>query len=75
MPCPRCRRIIDARLRHCPHCGVDTDAMLRTPRALVPFVLIGLLVLAGAVDRFRPVIMAALAGLVTALVVARLRRR
>jgi len=25
MPCPQCRRLIDARVHLCPHCGVDTD--------------------------------------------------
>jgi hypothetical protein len=49
MPCPRCRKIIDAGERYCPHCGADTDAMLgpwldavRPWAPMLPIVLVAL---------------------------------
>jgi len=50
MPCPQCKTLIDARLKHCPHCGVDTDKKLMPARIIFMFVTIavvlGLLALA-----------------------------
>jgi hypothetical protein len=42
MPCPQCKTLIDARLKHCPHCGVDTDKKLRGARVVFMFVTIAL---------------------------------
>ncbi len=54
MPCPRCRKLIDAGERYCPHCGADTDAMLgpwldavRPWWPLLPIVLVALAFSAG----------------------------
>jgi hypothetical protein len=75
MPCPRCRRIIDARLRRCPHCGVDTDAILRTPMALAPLILIAVIALFVGPERLRPFIIGGIIGLLVTLAVASRRRR
>jgi hypothetical protein len=45
MPCPRCRQIVDARERLCPHCGIDTDAKLAPARIVLSFGAIGLLLI------------------------------
>ena len=50
MPCPGCRRIIDATDRRCPHCGVDTDAKLAPLRTILVLVVF-LLVLGGLAVR------------------------
>ena len=42
MPCPQCKTLIDARLRICPHCGVDTDKKLKGARLVFMFVTIAL---------------------------------
>jgi hypothetical protein len=43
MPCPQCKTLIDARLKHCPHCGVDTDKKLLPARIVFMFVTIALI--------------------------------
>lgn len=48
MPCPRCRKMIDATDKLCPYCGVDTDEALWAARAVFPFVAVGLVILIGA---------------------------
>ncbi|HEY3356677.1 MAG TPA: zinc ribbon domain-containing protein [Polyangia bacterium] len=42
MPCPQCKTLIDARLKLCPHCGVDTDKKLMPARLIFMFVSIAL---------------------------------
>lgn len=79
MPCPGCRRMIDARDRLCPYCGIDTDAKLAPLRALAPFVAIGLVVLVGALlggGRLPYVALGGLAiGAAAILLLSRLKRR
>lgn len=43
MPCPQCKTLIDARLKHCPHCGVDTDRKLRGARIVFMFVTLAVI--------------------------------
>jgi hypothetical protein len=49
MPCPRCRSIVDARVRRCPHCGVDTDAMLDPARTVIALLIVGAMVVVAVV--------------------------
>lgn len=42
MPCPQCRKLIDARVRLCPYCGVDTNKKLAGARLVFMFVSIAL---------------------------------
>jgi hypothetical protein len=78
MPCPGCRRIIDATDRLCPHCGVDTDAKLAPLRTvLVLFVVLlavggGLAI--GGVD-VRVLAAVGLGAVIAFLVVRRRKRR
>jgi hypothetical protein len=44
MPCPGCMRLIDARVRLCPYCGVDTVKKLM-PARMIFTVLVVLLVM------------------------------
>lgn len=46
MPCPGCRRIIDAREHLCPYCGIDTDKKLANARVVFMWVALGLFFLA-----------------------------
>lgn len=48
IPCPGCRRIIDARDHLCPQCGVDTDAKLAPIGMALPAMIVGILLGAGA---------------------------
>ncbi len=77
MPCPGCRKIIDASAHLCPYCGVDTDAKLAPLRAALPFVLVGLLLVAGASTRMLTpgVAIALCVGFVAAMVLASRRKR
>ena len=77
MPCPGCRKIIDARDHLCPHCGIDTDAKLAPFRAILPIVAVALLSglwwAAGALPRAWTVGLGV--GLAAGLAAAWLRRR
>lgn len=84
MPCPACRRMIDAWNVLCPYCGVDTDAVLGPMLVkygplvrMAPLVLLALFALAGHVLPPRPryFVLGLLAGaLVVRLVAVWLRR-
>jgi hypothetical protein len=76
MPCPGCHRIIDARERYCPYCGVDTDAKLWPLRAALPLVAVASLLVIGVLLRAGLFFYAVLIGLALGLAVAWwLRRR
>jgi hypothetical protein len=48
MPCPKCRTLMDARLKLCPHCGADTDQKLMPLRLVFPLVAVALVLGVGA---------------------------
>ena len=73
MPCPRCRRIVDARERRCPHCGADTDAILAPARAIVPVAVVGVMLVLVAVFRAGAFWVALLGGLLAGMVFRRSR--
>ena len=77
MPCPGCRKMIDATDHLCPHCGIDTDAKLWPFRAALPFVAVALVVGIGALFKALPPSFAfgIVAGTAAVVVVAILRRR
>jgi uncharacterized paraquat-inducible protein A len=51
MPCPKCRKIIDARQRFCPYCGIDTDAKLRPWAIALPAALVVAAIILGIAAR------------------------
>jgi hypothetical protein len=75
MPCPGCRRIIDARERYCPYCGIDTDAKLWPLRAALPLGAVAILLVISVLLRAGPFFYAVLIGVGLSLAVAWWRRR
>jgi hypothetical protein len=76
MPCPGCRRIIDASVRLCPHCGVDTDAKLAPLRPLLMLVVLLVVLLGLAIRGVDLRLLGGLAlGLILALVIGLRRTR
>lgn len=52
MPCPGCGKMIDAHDTICPHCGADTDAMLRPWMDAAKLALmLGFVLLLGIIQR------------------------
>lgn len=70
MPCPGCRRIIDARERFCPYCGIDTDAKLWPLRAALPLVAVALVLVVGWLLQAGYLVYAVLLGIEVGLAVA-----
>lgn len=77
MPCPGCRKMIDARDHLCPYCGIDTDAKLAFGRMVSPLIAVGLLLAVGYLLGLLPRALAfgLVAGTVTLGLVGFLRRR